>query len=106
MINFVISVTSHALYPLPCHKLSHLLGPPFSSSVTYFMDGPLTIKIPKITKEKHVFNFRLSRQKHSKTHVNRLKQPWIQKKSSAGKEREQILAVPLPTSFPGDATDH
>src|SRR6218665_1902022 len=24
--------------PLPCHKLSHLLGPP--SSVTYFMDGP------------------------------------------------------------------
>src|SRR6218665_3957406 len=23
-----ISVTSHALSPLPCHKLSHLLGPP------------------------------------------------------------------------------
>ena len=25
--NFFISVTSHALDPLPCHKLSHLLGP-------------------------------------------------------------------------------
>ena len=36
------SVTSHALYPppTPCHKLSHLLGPPPPSSVTYFMDGP------------------------------------------------------------------
>ena len=29
------------LTPLPCHKLSHLLGPPPPSSVTYFMDGPL-----------------------------------------------------------------
>src|SRR6218665_1927519 len=27
----------------PCHKLSHLLGPPPPSSVTYFMDGPLTV---------------------------------------------------------------
>ena len=37
----IISVTSHALYPpSPCHKLSHLLGPPPPSSVTYFMDGP------------------------------------------------------------------
>ena len=31
-------MTSHDLDPSPCHKLSHLLGPP--SSVTYFMDGP------------------------------------------------------------------
>src|SRR6218665_3529462 len=28
MIKKCISVTSHALYPSPCHKLSHLLGPP------------------------------------------------------------------------------
>src|SRR6218665_3573112 len=28
------------LFLLPCHKLSHLLGPPPPSSVTYFMDGP------------------------------------------------------------------
>src|SRR6218665_3201513 len=28
------------LTPSPCHKLSHLLGPPPPSSVTYFMDGP------------------------------------------------------------------
>src|SRR6218665_2382674 len=30
----------------------------------------LTAKISKITKEKHVLNFRLSRQKHTKTHAN------------------------------------
>ena len=29
------------LTPSPCHKLSHFLGPPPLSSVTYFMDGPL-----------------------------------------------------------------
>src|SRR6218665_1589653 len=28
------------LDPLPCHKLSHLPGPPPPSSVTYFTDGP------------------------------------------------------------------
>ena len=28
------------LTPSLCHKLSHLLGPPPPSSVTYFMDGP------------------------------------------------------------------
>src|SRR6218665_1118876 len=39
MIKIGISVTSHALDPLPCHKLSHLLGPP--SNVTYFMNGPI-----------------------------------------------------------------
>jgi len=37
----IISVTSHALEPPPpCHKLSHFLGPPTPSSVTYFMDDP------------------------------------------------------------------
>jgi len=36
----IISVTSHALDPFPCHKLSHLVGPPSLSSVTYFMDAP------------------------------------------------------------------
>ena len=29
--------------PSPCHKLSHLLGPPAPSSVTYFMDGPFIV---------------------------------------------------------------
>src|SRR6218665_2960925 len=29
--------------PPPCHKLSHLLGPPPPSSVTYFMDGPYVL---------------------------------------------------------------
>jgi len=32
----IISVTSYAFYPPPpCHKLSHLPGPPTPSSVTY-----------------------------------------------------------------------
>jgi len=36
-----ISVASHAPDRSPCHKLSHLLGPPPPpSSMTYFMDGP------------------------------------------------------------------
>ena len=36
-----ISMMSHALdSPSLCHKLSHFLGPPPRSSVTYFMDGP------------------------------------------------------------------
>ena len=35
-------MTSHALDPSPlCNKLSHVLGPPRPSSVTYFMDGPV-----------------------------------------------------------------
>ena len=32
-----------SLSPSPCHKLSHLLGPPSPSGVTYFMDGPYAI---------------------------------------------------------------
>jgi len=40
MIKRIISVTSHALDPLSCHKLSHFLGPLPLSSVTYFMDRP------------------------------------------------------------------
>ena len=41
------SVTSHDLYPLPCHKLSHFLRPPspeVDSCVTYFMDGPTPLR--------------------------------------------------------------
>ena len=37
------SVTSHELYPLPCHKLSHFIRPLLIWSVTYFMDGFLAI---------------------------------------------------------------
>jgi len=33
-------VWRHILLDPPCHKLSHLLGPPWS--VTYFMYGPLS----------------------------------------------------------------
>ena len=52
----------------------------------------LTIRISKITKEKHVVQFRLSRQKHAKTHVNRLKQS--QKNPWEGR-RGKIQVVPL-----------
>ena len=34
------------LTPSPCHKLSHFLGPPHPSSVTYFMDGPIRMSTP------------------------------------------------------------
>src|SRR6218665_2024362 len=34
-----------SLPPSPCHKLSHLLGPPPPSSVTYLMDGPISMHI-------------------------------------------------------------
>src|SRR6218665_3033936 len=62
----------------------------------------LTVKISKITKEKQVLHFRLARQKHDKTHVNRLKQSRNQK--YPGQRRKgKIYVVPL-TSFPGDAT--
>ena len=33
--------------PPPCHKLSHLLGPP-PPSMTYFMDGPISVCAQKI----------------------------------------------------------
>ena len=40
MIKFFYKcVVTCSLPPLPCHKLSHLLGPSPPSSVTYFMDG-------------------------------------------------------------------
>src|SRR6218665_712401 len=45
----------------------------FGNSVHYTAADSLTVKISKITKEKHVLNLNLSRQKHAKTHENRLK---------------------------------
>src|SRR6218665_271852 len=45
----------------------------FGNSVHSATAASLTVNISKITKEKHVLHFRLSRQKHAKTHVNRLK---------------------------------
>src|SRR6218665_589621 len=46
----------------------------FGNSVHSAASCSLTVKISKITKEKHVLHFPLSRQKHAETHVNRLKQ--------------------------------
>ena len=63
----------------------------------------LTVKISKITKEKHVglglLHFRQYRQKHAKTHVSRLKQSL-----NPGKERKNSCCAPV-ISFPGDATE-
>jgi len=46
----------------------------FGNSVHSVAVASITLKISKITKEERVLNFHLSRQKHAKTHVNRLKQ--------------------------------
>jgi len=46
----------------------------FGNSVHSAAAASLIVKISKITEEKHVLNFHLSRQKHANTHVNRLKQ--------------------------------
>src|SRR6218665_3916965 len=44
MIKKCISVTSHALdSPFPCHKLSHLLGPPPSRALRTLWTAPYTI---------------------------------------------------------------
>src|SRR6218665_1332143 len=65
----------------------------------------LTVKISKITKEKQVLHFRLARQKHDKTHVNRLKQSRNQK-NWAEEEMKNSCCIP-PHLFFGDATaDH
>src|SRR6218665_3172840 len=42
MIKICISVTSHALYPLPLSQTVTPSQTPSPSSVTYFMDGPYT----------------------------------------------------------------
>src|SRR6218665_852956 len=63
----------------------------FGNSVHSAAAAILTAKISKITKEKHVLNFHLSRQKHAKTHVNRLN---CQKKPRAGEERKHLCFPP------------
>ena len=53
----------------------HWIGPlsSFGNYVYYAASASLTVRISKITKEKYILQFSLSRQKHAKTHVNRLK---------------------------------
>ena len=58
----------------------------------------LTVKISKISKEKHVLHFRLFRQKHAKTHVNRLKYPQ-NLKNPGQKKRRKILVMPPSPHF-------
>jgi len=45
------------LTPFPCHKLSHLVGPPTHSSVTYFMDGPKRKKLNLLTNSRKILNY-------------------------------------------------
>src|SRR6218665_1115665 len=54
----------------------------------------LTVKVSKITKEKHVLHFCLSRQKHAKTHVARLKQYRNPKEILGMEERKNSFCVP------------
>src|SRR6218665_1140043 len=69
----------------------------FGNSVHYTAADSLTVKISKITKEKTVLQFHLSRQKHAKTHVNRLKQSQHLKEiPGRGGEEKFILCSPSP----------
>src|SRR6218665_2865668 len=78
----------------------------FENSVYSASAVNLTVKISKITKERQVLQFRLSRQKHAKTHVKRLKQSWNPKEipGRGGEEKftlcsssPNFLATPLPS---------
>src|SRR6218665_2569828 len=51
--------------------LGHVTPSSFGNSVHYAAVASLTVKISKITKEIHVLNFHLSRQKQAKIHVNK-----------------------------------
>src|SRR6218665_1203168 len=68
----------------------------FGNSVHSAAGASLPVKISKITKEKHVLNFHISRQKHAETHVNRLKQSWKQNKSRTEEERKNLCCAPRP----------
>src|SRR6218665_493378 len=52
-----------------------------------------TVSISKITKEKHVLNFRISRQKHAKTHVKTVSK--LRKIPGRGEE-ETFMLCPSP----------
>jgi len=65
----------------------------FASSVHSAAAASLTVKISKITK-KQVLHFRLSRQKHVKTHVNRLKQSRNPKKIPEGRRGKIHVVSP------------
>jgi len=68
----------------------------FGNSVHSADANSLPVKISKITKEKHVLHFRLSRQKHVITHVNRLKKSRNYTKSRAEEERKKSRCAPSP----------
>ena len=69
----------------------------FGSSVHSTASANLAVKILKITEEKHVLHFRLSRQKHATTYENRLKQS-VNPKKIPGREGDEkfILCSPSP----------
>src|SRR6218665_4077391 len=66
----------------------------FGNSVHCAASARLTVKISKSVKEKHVLHFYLSRQKHSKTHINRLKQSQNQKKIQGKGGEEKFMSCP------------
>ena len=75
--------------------LGHVPPPSsFGNSVHSAAAASLTVKISKITKEKHVLNFHVSHQKRSKTHVNRLKQTWNPKEFLGRRAEEKFKLCP------------
>ena len=77
--------------------LRHVPPSSFGNSVHSVAAHSLTVKISKITKEKHALNFHISRQKHAKTDISRLKQSWKlePKKSRVGEERKKSYCTVL-----------
>ena len=65
----ICSVASLAIWGIGARAPSSL-----DNSVHSVASAGLTVKMSKITKDKHVLHFRISRQKHAKTHENKLKQ--------------------------------
>src|SRR6218665_459831 len=95
--NSIIGVPSNEAF-------KHLLPSSFGNSLHSAAAASLTVNILKITKEKHVLHFRLSRLKHAKTHVNILNSLGTKKSPGHGR-RGKIHVVPPLNSFPGDATE-
>ena len=81
--------------PTPCHKLSHLLGPPPPSSVTYFMDGPKTLdQIQNIYEFKQRHSLKKNQSKKT-SNLSRLRPtPGQQVKSAHGRAIKSFVHMP------------
>src|SRR6218665_1347775 len=66
----------------------------FGNCVHSAAAASLTVKISKITKEKHVLQFRLSHKRHAKTRIKQIKTVSELEKNPGQWRREKIHVVP------------